>query len=386
MHVAIIAEYNPFHNGHAYQIEQIRAQFGADTHISVILGGIFSQRGEPYIAPPYVRAEAAILCGADLCVELPFPFSCAPASIFARAGVEIAVGLGASVLAFGSENGNIDSLIQMRERLDGPEMQAALASASDEAAGKTRTYTRVYKELYGAEAPTLPNDILAIEYLRAIDRLHAPITPFTILRKGDYKSGEGGFASASSLRRAFSTGGLKAMQSGMPQAAYAVFAKASEEGLFAPDYEKLAAAVLLRLAEPSEGIAFTGGGLAERLRHAAKEAKSIDELCRQTATKRYTDAEIARAILYTFLEVTRADLDAPVAYTRLLAIGKSGRALLANPQIEILTKPSAPEKLSDAARAQFTKTLAAERAYALCLRGKYDHLRQSPKVEKVCKP
>ena len=89
MQIAVICEYNPFHLGHAYQIAQIRARFGEDACITAVLGGLFSQRGEPYIAPPYVRAQAAVCCGADLVLELPYPWSAAPAAYFARAGVEI---------------------------------------------------------------------------------------------------------------------------------------------------------------------------------------------------------------------------------------------------------------------------------------------------------
>lgn len=381
MHIAIIAEYNPLHSGHAYQIEEVRKAFGEGTCITVILGGIFSQRGEPYIAPPYVRAEAAIAAGADLVLELPFPFSAAPANIFARAGVEIAEKIGADVLAFGSESGDIELLQTVQKRLDSAEMQDALSAAADEAAGKTRLYPKVYKQLYGEDAPTLPNDILAIEYLRAIERLGAKLTPYTVLRKGDYKSGEGGFASASVLRRAYAEHGIQALRESMPQAAYEVFAKAEEDGLFAPDYEKLAAAVLLRLTEPQKEAAFSGSGLAERLCRSAKDAKSIRELCQNAATKRYTDAEIARCILYMLFDVTRADLDAPVHYTKVLALRESGRAVLAKKhRIGILTKPSAADKLSKTARTQYEKTFAAERAYALCLDGKYEHMRQSPKV------
>lgn len=381
MHIAIIAEYNPFHHGHAYQITDLRARFGEDACITVILGGIFSQRGEPYIAPPYVRAEAAVLCGADLAVELPFPYSCAPASIFARAGVEIAEKLGAGILAFGSECGDIAPLKTMRARLDSAEMREALAAAEDEATGKTRLYARVYKERYGEDAPTLPNDILGIEYLRAIETSGAKIQPYTILRKGDYKSGEGGFASASVLRRAYAVRGIESLRGEIPDAAYEVFAKAQRSGLFAPDPEKLAGAVLLKLSGERSDIAFSGGGLGNHLAKCAAKAKSIGELADLAATKRYTDAEIARCILYTLLDVRRADLDAPVRYTRVLAMRENGRKVLGEKHgIEILTKPSALHKLSDAARAQYEKTFAAERAYALCLKGEYDHLRETPRI------
>ncbi|MBQ5390363.1 MAG: nucleotidyltransferase family protein, partial [Clostridia bacterium] len=207
MQIAIIAEYNPLHNGHAYQIEKVRRTFGEDACITVILGGIFAQRGEPYIAPPYIRAEAAIHAGADLVVELPFPFSSAPASIFARAGVEIAEKIGASVLAFGSECGDLAMLETALTRLDSDEMQAALAAAKEDKANaalsKTRLYPILYKQLYGEEPLDMPNDILAIEYLRAIERTGARLTPYTLRRVGDYQSGAGGFASATALRKGY---------------------------------------------------------------------------------------------------------------------------------------------------------------------------------------
>lgn len=381
MHIAIIAEYNPFHAGHAYQIAELRKQFGKEATITVLLGGIFSQRGTPYIAPPYIRAEAAVKCGADLVLELPFPFSCAPAGIFARAGVEIAEKIGADILAFGSECGDMEILTQALARLDSAEMQAALAAAKDETVSKTRLYARVYKELYGEDALSLPNDILAIEYLRAIRRSGAAIRPYTVRRVGQYHGGESGFASASMLRRDYAARGIEAFAGRMPDAACEVFAKAKADGLLMPDYERLAGAVLLKFAEGKSDVAFSGGGLSGHIAKAAKESKSIADICQKAATARYTDAEISRCILYTLLGVRTEDLDAPVRYTRVLAMREGGRQILAaGHAIEILTKPSAVQKLSAAARAQYVQSFYAERAYAITLNGAYDHLRETPRL------
>ncbi len=384
MHIAIIAEYNPFHNGHAYQIEKLRSIFGGDCKVSVILGGIFSQRGEPYIAPPYTRAHAALLLGADLVLEMPFPFSAAPASIFARAGVEIAEKIGADIIAFGSECGSLDKLQTVLSRLDGDEFKNALDTKAKEsdAAGKTRIYTEIFKELYGDDTRLdMPNDILALEYMRAIKKLGAKIKPFAILRKGDYKSGEGQFPSASSLRRDYKEGGIAAIKHGIPQKAFDVFLGAKESGLLFPDIEKLAGAALLNLANtnPREDIAFSASGIVGRLRSAAKTAKSISELLSLSATKRYTDAEISRALLYTLFSVSRSDLDEDVYYTKLLASNQRGREILSGSiRIDILTKPSDLSKLSENARAQYERTFLAERAYALCLDGSYEALTQTP--------
>ena len=381
MHVAIIAEYNPFHNGHAYQIQKVREAFGEDTCITAILGGIFSQRGLPYIAPPYLRAEAAAKCGADLVLELPFPFSCAPAGIFARAGVEIAEKIGADHLAFGSESGDLETLYTGLARLESPEMQAALAAKKDGSISKTRLYHSVYTELYGEEPPCKPNDILALEYLRAIRTLGARIQPFTVRRVGSYKDGEGGFASASVLRAGYAERGADAFRGAMPDAAYDIFCNAEAQGLLFPDLDRLSAAIRLKFAEGKQNIAFAGGGLSGHVAKAIKASRTLSEFEAAAATPRFTFAEMLRCQLYTLLNVTADELDAPVRYTRVLAMGTRGRTVLAAPHaIEILTKPSAVQKLSGDAREQYVRSFFAEYAYALCLDGEYDHMKQTPRI------
>ena len=380
MHIAIITEYNPFHKGHEYQINEIRRAF-PDATVTSVMGGIFSQRGEPYISTPYVRAEAAVKCGADLVLELPFPFSCAPAKIFARAGVEIASKIGADMLAFGSECGDIQALEKMLDRLDSEEMKNALQTLDVGGIGKTRAYSLAYQKLYGEEVSDLPNDILAIEYMRAIKQGGYSLTPYTIKRIGNYKGGNGGFASASELRARYTKKGIKAMCKDIPKAAHNTFKAAHGDGLFAPDFERLAGAVMLELAKDKDAIAFSGGGLLGNIKNAATAASSISELKEKAATKRYTDAEISRCILYTLLNVTEDALSLPVYYTKLLSANKKGCELLNRiTDIEIVTKPSALDKLSENAKTQYKNTFLAERAFALCFDGKYDFTRQSPRI------
>ena len=378
MHIAVITEYNPFHMGHEYQLHELRRAF-PDATVTAIMGGIFSQRGEPYITTPYVRAEAALACGADLVLELPFPYSCAPASVFARAGVEIAANIGADMLAFGSECGDIEKLKTMLARLDSEELRTLANSGESSHLSRTRAYSKAYAELYGEDCTDKPNDILALEYLRAISAGGYVITPYTIKRVGDFKSGDGGFASATSIRNDFAKRKFQALRESVPPAAYGIYEKACEKGLFGADIEKLSSAVLLKLCTASSNIAFSGGGLINRLQSAALCAKSIAELRAAAATKRYTDAEISRCILYSLLDVSRNDMDAPVRYTRVFGATERGREVLCRKQnIEIITKPSALHTLSDAARTQYEKTFAAEHAFALCLDGGYNHLKQTP--------
>lgn len=376
MHIAVITEYNPFHLGHEYQLKELRRAFPGAC-ITAIMGGIFSQRGEPYVASPYTRAAAAVMCGADLCLELPFPFSSAPASVFARAGVEIAAKVGADILAFGSECGNVEVLEAVLSRLESEEMRAAVEKESEDI-GKTRAYASAYKKLYGTDAPDKPNDILAIEYLRAIKRGGYRIKPYTVKRVGDFKSGEGGFASATSIRRDFANKGIDSLCGKVPALAEGIY----KNEPFGSDVEKLASAVLMKLCEAEEDIAFSGGGLIGHIKNAAQNADSIAALRKNAATKRYTDAEISRAIIYALLSVKKADMEREVYYTRLFAANSRGREVLNEKhEIEIITKPSALHTMSAEAREQYEKTFLAERAFALCLDGEYEFLKQTPRIK-----
>lgn len=388
MQIAVICEYNPFHLGHAYQISQIRARFGGSACITAVLGGVFSQRGEPYIAPPYVRAEAAVLCGADLVLELPYPWSAAPAAYFARAGVEIAAACGADVLAFGSECGDLDALRAVRRNLDDPCLRARAEELlrSDEYAplGRIRAFARAYTERYGQCALLeRPNDILALEYLAAADRLGVRMTPLALKRRGrrDADSADG-YAPAQKLRIACAAGGLAAIRKDLPEKGFAVFERAAEKGLFGADFERLSSAVLFALRTGSGDAAFSGGGVIGRLRSCAAGAHTLDELFACAASKRYTTAQLRRCALYTLLRTQAAALEEPVRCSRVLAATTRGCKILAAARkrgaICFLTKPAAYRNLPPAAAAQFESRFASEYAYALTLPGQYNFLRQSP--------
>lgn len=387
MQIAVICEYNPFHDGHAYMLRQIRARFGEDATVTAVMGGIFSQRGEPYIAPPYVRAASALAGGCDLVVELPFPFSASRAADFARAGVEIAARLGADVLAFGSECGDLALLEQRRGRLDSEELRklASSISAEDPSLGTTRATARAYETLYGSDDLAAPNDILAVEYLRALERCENAPTPAVIRRVGNYKGGGDGYASASALRRAYFECGIDAFRGQMPQGALAPLDTAAKLGLLGANEERLASAVIMKLSSlrraPDKAKAIGGERAAlERLCAVANEARTIGELLSAAASKRCTDASLRRAMLYALTDTTEEMLAAAPTYTRLLAANARGRAVLARaPRGFILTKPADAKKLSDGGE-KFAATFAAERAFALSFDCPYDFMRQTPLI------
>ena len=179
---AIISEYNPVHAGHARLFEFARAN-GAD-RIACVMSGNFTQRGEPAVADKYVRAAAALRAGADLVVELPMPYSVSGAEFFATAGVYIADRMGANELYFGSENGDISALSKVARNM----LDTRFAAAShDKSGGYAKSASEIYESLFGEnEVASSPNNILALEYIKAIMRLGSTVMPVTLAREDNF--------------------------------------------------------------------------------------------------------------------------------------------------------------------------------------------------------
>ena len=365
-HVGIICEYNPFHTGHARLISAVR---GADTVICLMSGG-FTQRGEAAILPPRTRAAMAIEAGADLVLELPFPFSASSARHFATAGVRALGALGVDTLAFGSESGDAHALLALAAKApDGDYRRNVTQKVGDAAA---------YFEALGAGVSS--NDILALEYLRAIKRETPFVTPFAVCREGAtyretvLKNGE--FPSATALRAALLRD--EDVCAYIPDEARDIFKGAiSRYGI--ADTARLGTAMLARLrangAEKSrfEEIADCGGGLAGRLGKAAWQAGDYQELCQEAATKRYTDGRIRRALLYLLAGVKKEDLMAHPVYLRLLAANARGREFLAvtakTRTVHVVTKQADIAALGAPAARQHALEHVANGLFALCFDG-----------------
>ncbi len=370
--VGIICEYDPFHNGHLRQIECARAN-GAGTVVCVMSGNT-TQRGGFACADKYVRAEAALLSGADLVLELPYPYSSASAEYFAAAGVKILDSLGVDELNFGSECGDIDVLFDVAKFTASEEYLNIYRKLLDEnkEIGSAEAYSEAYFRLTGREMPTMPNDTLGIAYCRAAIEINASLKLTTVKREGagfsDTEICENALPSATAIRRMFSTGEFERAFLFMPKASAECFGRALDDGRFPTDMSRISHAVLawFRLADPEslDSVAEASGGVGRRLVSAAKKATGLDEMLSLAATKRYTDARLRRAALYAMTGVTQEDLKADPAYTTLLAANKRGRALLnkkTNNELKIVTKPAdAPfcrqNELSSKADAIYTLT------------------------------
>ncbi len=351
----IICEYNPLHTGHAALLDRARHMGDA---VVCVMSGHFTQRGDVAILDKYARAEAAVRVGADLVLELPFPFACASAPFFAEGALAVLDSVGVGTLLFGSETGDLFRLWDAAHVEIGRQNRE-LGAAVD------------YFEALGHDLSS--NDILGVSYLRTIEKNGYAIEPALMKRLGDgYREASlcgSEYASAMAIRRAIGEGGTAEAKRFLPQAMLEIWEREQRKGRAPVRLEALEKAILYfwRTADPSLGVlAELGGGLCERLIASAKQVATLGELFTLAATKKYTNAHIRRAVLYGMLGVTWADLESRPAYTNLLAASRKGCDILASlrkkeQSVPIVTKPSdVPDSRASvlAARADALYTLA----------------------------
>ncbi len=321
---AVICEYNPFHNGHKFQLEQTR-KLGA-THIVAVMSGNFTQRGDVAVFDKYIRAKTALENGADLVLELPVKYSLCAAEGFARGAVGIISKLGCvDMLSFGSECGDIPALREAAGAVDyalkTPEFQLLIGGGKSYPAALAEAVNKYYTEdVY--QTICSPNNTLAVEYIKALDDIGSSIEPVTVRREGaDHDSDEEShqYISASLIRKKILSG-----------ESYADFAPV----INAPtaDIRRLEPAILAKLRsmkpEEFEQVYDAAQGLSERLYKAVRKACSLEELYFLAKTKRYTLARIRRAVLCAFLGVQKRMLHEQDAYIHILGMNSRGKEIL----------------------------------------------------------
>ena len=380
--IGIVAEYNPFHNGHARLIEQTRAQLGAVCPVVCVMSGDFVQRGSPAVYSKFARAEAAVRCGADLVLELPLPWSLSSAEGFARGAVGLLGSLGVVThLSFGSECGELDPLQRVAEALLDPllgeDLRAELRSGIPFAAARQQAVARRVGAL--AELLQAPNNILAVEYLKAIYDQRLELHPLTVLRTGAQhdRFAEGNIRSASELRMRIGAG--EDVSAFLPRAAAEIFAREKTRGRGPVLPEALESALLSRLiAECEKGPwrqtvynALPGAteGLGNSLYRAAHEEPTLDGVLAAAKSKRYALARIRRMTMCAALGVTAGMDGGTPPYARVLAIGAQGRELLRaidmRASVPVITKPAAGRSLPGPAGEIFALTADAHDLYVL---------------------
>ncbi len=322
--VGIICEYNPFHNGHKKQIDAIHTQFGPDCTIVCLMSGNFVQRGAPAIFHKSFRAQAALLSGADLVLELPLTYALSSAEGFAAGGVKILSGF-CDALCFGTETVELASLTATAKALLSPEFRDALREQLDQGFSFPAARAAALKE--HAELLQRPNDILAVEYCKAILSQHSPLQPMPILRQGDYHDTTADLEnpSATAIRALLQKG--EAWRNFVPADVHAIFSGAEIYTLAAGER-----AVLARLRcmsdEEFEALPYGSEGLWRKFMHACRSENSIENIIAETKSKRYTRTRIDRMLMCAYLGITKEILEQPAPYTRVLALNDTGRIAL----------------------------------------------------------
>ncbi len=325
--VGIICEYNPFHLGHARQIDLVRRQFGQDAAIVCLMSGSFVQRGEPAVFPRLDRARAAMESGADLVLELPVLGSLSSAEGFARTGIRFLSPI-CDYLCFGTESGTAGQLTATAEALLKPEFSDALRAALSTGVSFPAARQAALEQM-GVPAGLLarPNDILGVEYCKAILELGSALTPFPIHRPGDYhaETPDPENPSATALRAAILAG--LPWEGFLPQNAAECLKDAPIHSLAAGER-----AVLYRLRTMTdadfEALPYGSEGLWRRLMHACREEGCLESILTAVKTKRYTRTRLNRMVLCAFLGITKEELAQSAPYARILAFNTKGREVL----------------------------------------------------------
>ena len=325
--VGVICEYNPFHAGHARQFSLIRKHFGPDAVIVCAMSGQYVQRGAPAVFDKSLRARAAVECGADLVLELPMTYALRSAEGFAAGGVAVLSPL-CDALCFGSETGDAESLMQTSQTLLSedfpPLLKEALESGKSFPAARAEALGRMGLD---GSLLALPNDILAVEYCKAVLSQNSPMRPFPVRRGGSYhaENPELENPSATSLRNLLGSGGDIAPY--VPDAAAEIFRDAPRHTLEAGEKTILSRLRTMTDAE-FEALPYGSEGLWRKFMHAARKHATVDEILTATKSKRYTRSRLDRMLLCAFLGIDAAALDAPAPYTRILAFNDRGRNIL----------------------------------------------------------
>lgn len=394
---AIIAEYNPFHKGHQYLVRKAKEMTGAD-YIITIMSGNFTQRGTPAIADKYLRARMALQNDVDLVLELPVHYACSSAEYFAKGAVSILNQLGVvDYLCFGSESGDLEKLTSIAK---------ILASEPEEYQKNLRTFLKRGMSYPLARNQALemiipdfveyedmiktPNNILAIEYLKALLRENSSIRPRCFRRVGngyyDYKLNVA-YSSAISIRHALKLGtSIMRIMDQVPASCHPLMLEQVNKSypIFPGDFDTILKYRLL--TEAPNGYtkyADVSSDLSDKIRKNLFKMDNMEDFCDLLKTKDLTHARISRCLGHILLDITQDEIDElksckTACYVRVLGFRQSAEDLLsqikANTSIPLITKPAdAGKLLSEEGRRQFEKDIEVSHIYEMIVSSKYGH-------------
>ena len=396
--IGIVGEYNPFHYGHKHHIAETKRLLGEDCPVVCAMSGDFIQRGEAAVYSKFARAEAAVRSGVDLVLELPPAWALSSAEGFARGAVGLLGSIGVVThLSFGSECGEVEPLETLAEILLDPLIGADIRRELEAqegipfAAARQRAVAKRAGELSG-QLET-PNNILAVEYIKAVYEQGLSIKPVTVQRfgSGHDKMSESGHKSAAEIRRALANGAD--ISASVPGSAYEIYRREDKLGHGPVLMENLESAMISRLRMlPDSAFAAlpdAGEGLNNRLARAAREESGLDAVIAAAKSKRYALSRIRRMVMCAVLGIS-ADMSRETPpYARVLAANARGCALLRDMEgkarIPVITKPAAVKELGAECREVFDRSSSAHDLYVLGYSAKEERRggadwRTSPKI------
>ena len=396
--IGIVGEYNAFHYGHKHHIAETKRLLGEDCPVVCAMSGDFIQRGEAAVYSKFARAEAAVRSGVDLVLELPPAWALSSAEGFARGAVGLLGSIGVVThLSFGSECGEVEPLETLAEILLDPLIGADIRRELEAqegipfAAARQRAVAKRAGELSG-QLET-PNNILAVEYIKAVYEQGLSIKPVTVQRfgSGHDKMSESGHKSAAEIRRALANGAD--ISASVPGSAYEIYRREDKLGRGPVLMENLESAMISRLRMlPDSAFAAlpdAGEGLNNRLARAAREESGLDAVIAAAKSKRYALSRIRRMVMCAVLGIS-ADMSRETPpYARVLAANARGCALLRDmdgkARIPVITKPAAVKELGAECRDVFDRSSSAHDLYVLGYSAKEERRggadwRTSPKI------
>lgn len=394
--VGLITEYNPFHNGHKYHMDQARKLAGADAVI-VIMSGDFVQRGAPALVPKHLRAAMALQAGADVVIELPVWCACGSAEYFAAGGVSVLDRLGCvDALCFGSECGDLALLKETAAVLD--EEPYAFRQTLQSELKKGRSFPAARQTALSAclghrdLLPVLqePNNILAAEYIKALRRRHSSMELYTVRRQGDsyhQSTLSSSFGSASAIRKVIEEKGPDPALLGphMPPESLRILQDFYQirYPVLADDFSLLLKYSLMKETRTSLAeYADVTPDLAGRIENLLSDYLSFSQFCRILKTKDMTYTRISRALLHILLSITKKDLELfqqedGCGYARILGFRKDSSQVLGHMKkhssIPMLTRTARARELSGTAAKMLQSDLFAAGIYESAVTEKFQH-------------
>ncbi len=374
--IGVVGEFNPFHLGHFEHFAASREQLGEDAPIVCVMSGDFVQRGGPACFDKHVRAKMAAQCGADLVLELPLPWCTLSAEGFAMGAVGLLDALGVVThLSFGSEAGSLAPLTALAIAAAEPANIERIKSEMADGLPFAAAREKVLHETLGEESVLLqtPNNILAVEYIKALFALHSPMQAMTTLRRESVHDAMAGgrLRSAAQLRAMLESG--EDVTPFMPGEAARLATREMAAGRGPVTLESLEQGVMARLRAMSQAdfaaLPDATEGLENRLYKAVREEGSLLSVLAAVKTKRYPLSRLRRMVMCAALGV-KADMAGPVPpYARILASTERGRELVrkmdGKAKVPVVTKPAAVRELPAPAEEVFALNAAARDFYVL---------------------